>query len=278
MDEEKNRRLPHIAKVVRELSAYPGSSQRKKIKLFPFIILILIGSLWSVLAWAGSLESIQITLAPEVQTVLEQVAPAQKARLEKDIQVGNAFIKQHLDGSAYDFDPGYVEWSEHTGSLLTMSGEELERTSLGWSSYKLNGSLGTRFWTVCPQVRANILEVNGMNITLSYQMMVIGTELAQFKGVDYAVSDNDKGRHYHVRLDIGQDGKIKAIIMDEDTLGRLYITSRRNLVQFIRNPRKGIAETQAMVEAKVARYRRFIDILDSAAAEVCSNTFRHDIQ
>lgn len=215
--------------------------------------------LWCALAQAGVPEPVQITLTPEVQAVLQQIEPEQKKHLERAIRVGNLFIRQHFDGSAYAFDQGYVKWSKHTGHLLSMPRQEFEEGYYRASDYLENGQSGLQFLTVCPQLDLSAIRLQGNIITLSYLAIVIGEEVTLLNGREMSFSDSKNGGQYFVFITIGTDYRIGPI-NHGDTIGRDYRNTRQRLVQ------ADVSQNRFSVDK--TKYSQMLRALDRAA-EIC---------
>jgi len=244
---------------------------------------------WCTLAWAGAIEPIQITLAPDVQAALQRADLTQKKRLENAIQVGDAFIRQYLDGSAYSFDPGYADWSKHTGPLMAMSGEQFERMFDEWANkpaFDINDdkypprSVGV--WLVCPAVPLAMADITGDKTMLTYRAQKIGYVVSSVHvpGEVGFVTARDGGVH-EIRLTLEPTHLISMIQLSELTAPMDYRLAILGMNNFVRKPFFRIGDTKEAVQAAVVRGHQIIRDIDRAAANSCptisaSNTTRKE--
>lgn len=247
-------------------------------------IWVALAWLWCAIASAATSAPIQITLAPEVQVILQQTEPARKRQIDKAIKVGNAFIQRYLDGRAYNLDPEiYKEWEQDTGRLMTMSAKEFDEVTQAetsdWPPFEISDPKyppqSIVRWQVCPAAVLEAIDSHGEKTFLAFRTKKMGYSVSSVYvpggTVDF-VADKDAGFHT-VHLTVESHSRISSVRSSEKLMVYDYQRLVSGLQQFIRKPsaRARIGDTKERLEAAARNKSRIVRDIENTAAAVCSN-------
>jgi hypothetical protein len=216
---------------------------------------------------------ITITVDARVKEQLAKMSSSERKTAEQAIDVGNKFIQQYFDRSAFDFDPGYEQWSRVTGPLMAIPGEEWERLyHAQWGRLRrieLEGGIAYEAREVCPTASLILVQRNDGGFTLRYRSIVIGWGISRTGGTMDGLDLRDAGEPYEVGIELNSNNRVAKLSPADGFPTAGYTVPVNYMREFIHRPQREGMETQAYVDAKVARFQAVIADMEQQGARVC---------
>ncbi len=152
-----------------------------------------------------------IVVSPEVNA--EIAKSPDKAKLNKVVKVGQAFMKEELNGSAGAYEEGPKQdayWKSVLSPLITMTEEEIFQPGRSFTAFEYDLNEG---YLVCNQFSLDAIEPTDKGYVLTYHS-IIATKinrkrytLGEFTETEMQ-SPPDSGNTYWYRLYINHDNKV----------------------------------------------------------------------
>lgn len=216
---------------------------------------------------------IAITVDIRVKEQLAKMPPSERKRAEQMIEVGNKFVQQYLDQTVFRFDPDYEKWSRVTGPLMAIWGEDWERLyDANWGKLKkieLENGIAYESRMVCPQASLLLLGRTEQGFSLRYGSIVMGWEMSRTGSDADGFDVQGAGELFEVGIELNSSNRVAKFSPADGFSTAAYTLSIHHMREFIRKPQREGMETQAYVNAKVARYQKVIANMERQAERVC---------
>lgn len=243
------------------------------IKTISLISILLVSGLSFADSGLSKDVPITVTAAANVQDHIGKLPPAEKRRAEEAIKVGAAFMQQYLDGLVCDTQN--QSWTEEVGSLVAIDDYNWNEKFCSQEASNWNDWNQKDRPQACSQVSLITLQFENADVTLTYQLIQLGT-----------LSNDSNGPSEFKSQGTG-DTKLLVVVVnsynrvyditpkgwpDEISYGRSISEMKfgvTNMEDYFKHPVPHIGQTKASINAKYNRYKKLIKQIEQQAAQIC---------
>jgi len=219
-----------------------------------------------------------VTVASNILEQISKLPAAEKKQVEEAVKVGNKFIPQHFDESAYSFgndgnEQGYKRWLKNTRPLISMNVKDWANSQADMAEdpqlslpLEINGQKAITI-SVCPQIELSAINITNEGFTLTYRSKIIGmwTQINDF------IKDQ-KDEFEGINVSMNRKNKVSHVVSQYLVVAPVSKAMIDMISWKVKNVRVSIGETQEEVNARTIRYKQAIKNAREAEASVCGNT------
>jgi hypothetical protein len=248
-----------------------------------FVCLIL--PTFSVAADSDSIKEglYAVTVASTVQNQIAALPQSKKEQLQNAIDIGNKFAPHHFDGTAYAQNDIQEEkiWKKDIQPLISSDRSNWNSPNVAFPNSApdliINGRKVT-FEVVCPKFQ--LISANTVNdhFELTYRTKIIGmwkSNSTLFTEGDILVDEKEEFDEVLINLDsTNRVSKVTSKYAVLPTLPKQGIDMFAAFIArpygvFVDSPSGVIMEPKTSVDAKVIRYKQFINLIKNEEASAC---------
>lgn len=252
---------------------------------------IAVFGILTIQAYADESKETTVTISPVVQEQIQQASPDERKKIEAAINLGNRFVPHHFDGSAYarNDEQEIKIWLKNIRPMINRDDPDWYTPEGVFDSstsvLEINGKKAT-FEVVCPQIELISVNARDDHFELNYRTKIIGmwkTSSVMFTEGDIQLDEKEEFDEVHIGLNksnkVSQVASKFAVYPTIPKLGIDMFAAfiKRPYGVFVDSASGVIMEPQSSINAKVARYKQYIELIKNEETVACkgfSSTFK----
>lgn len=211
---------------------------------------------------------ISVKMASSIQAKIAKQNLADMNRIKEAIKVGDDFMQQYLDGFACYLSP---DWDLQISKLVEDT-EQIEHICSQIKVPKLSDS--NRTYSVrrelCSQAYLNDFNFENGGVSLTYQMIKLGTTTYLPPGALHTFNSEDSGKTEQITVSISSHNKVSNFVPEDGKEERMHTITLSEVKSYDGLlPDGSPAKLSENEKDRVNRYKTIANQIEQLAKQVC---------